>query len=178
MDERERQALLRRSAELMEQVDRVNEARSRREEAGQAAWQQPEPKPPPAAERAPQRLQRGPSPPLPDKIQRTVHDERGRITSLETYSGASAQAVGRWECWVRGEIRTSEAKMAEGIGQALGQIRKEIEGDWKRENDRLRSELSDVVTAMHKLSDKLLRLEKGDGDRHLSDDLDRTGLVH
>jgi hypothetical protein len=59
VDEFEREAILRRSAELMEQVDRVNEARRAREERGEAGWQLPTPRPEPSPHpRPPERVTR------------------------------------------------------------------------------------------------------------------------
>jgi hypothetical protein len=177
MDEYERQEILRRSAELMEQVDRVNEARAAREERGEEPWQQlPQPEPPSAPVRPPERRARGPSPPMPDRVQRTVHDAAGRVASIETYEGAGAQAIGRWEAWVRTLVDQKISGFAEPIGRALAMERKEIEASWRAENQRLATQLQAALDQMRKMSDTLARLERQPFGR-LDDDIDVDRLL-
>jgi len=177
MDETER--ALQRSRDLLAQIDALEERQAARAAAGLAAWQQPEPEPQPAPQRAQERPRRGPRPPLADEITVPTHDARGRIVSVAKFTGANASAAGAWEGWVRAEIRKSEAKMAEGIGQAIGEIRKEIEGEFRKQVDGLRLDLLRAVASIERMNVLLLKLERDHLDRRgLDDDLDRIGPVH
>lgn len=156
--------------DTLARADRVLDETARRE-IPERLWEAPQQPAAPAAE-PPRPVQRAMAPPMPDKVQIPQHDSSGRVVAIKSFEGhASVSAAVSWESWVRKEIRSYVDRQIEevtaGVGQALGQLAREIGGDVRELKKRLAGQDATIARLTEQLAasdaavvDLLMQIER------------------
>jgi hypothetical protein len=173
-------------AEIWERSQRLLDEAEKAQAPGQEGGEPtrpvvPQPEPAPAHLRHAKR--RAATPPIATKIQRTIHDEKGRIVELVTYEASKAASARSWEAWVRREIDAQARQIADGMGQVVAQLREEFQ----RVVDGLRAEIEtktkggpfdpELKQALERLNAHIERMRR-DRDLRQLDTIDPLRLPH
>lgn len=173
--------------EALASVEQMNEQLAERQRwidaEGPVTWTPPQPDRQPLrpVRRAPEPERRELHPPMPTKVNRTVHDAAGRIVSLEHYEGPAVSQLYSWEKFVADQIAAAEqrakayaAECCKNLGEAAGDVVAEIstrdQGRVKsavetlaeevgRDVGKLAKQIAEQTTLIERLARRLEQLE-------------------